>query len=418
MKRHFATIKKSSKLVGVLVLSTAIFVGCTSKQEAGPTDKGTAQEQQIKTVKVDKITKQKIGEPPEQIGDVVSSVQLDVMTKSGGEVVEILKKRGEKVNKGDILFKLDPTDVELQKEQSQLGIKSAQSQLTSQKETIANNRTDLQNNITKVQQAVKDAEKNYNKAHNDYDQGLIAKEQMDPLETALNNLKLDLDSAQKKLKSLDSTDSLAPLEVQVETAQLGIRSADRTLSNMEVKAPASGVLTELTVELGMTVSPSFKAGQVQQVDPLKIKAELTDTSANLIRGKQQLSFYIPGTTEKMTGNVSFLSEIMNAQTKAYDLELEVPNSDGKIKPGSKAQIILTEDQEQVVPVVPTLSIVREGSDSFVFVLNGDTAQKRKVELGRINETNQEIISGVKTDEVLIVSGQQQLKDQEKVKVAN
>jgi HlyD family secretion protein len=417
MKRDYATLKKSSKWIGVLLLSTVIVAGCSSKQEAGAADKTTVKEQ-IRTVKVDKITKQKIGEPPEQIGDVVSSIQLDVMTKSGGEVVDILKKRGEKVTKGDVLFRLDPTDVELQKEQSVLGVKSAQSQLTSKREDVVNGRSDLVNSLSKVQQAVKDAEKDYSKARNDYDQGLVSKEQVDKTETAWNNMKLDLDSAQKKLKSMDSTDSLAPLEVQVETAQLGIRSADRTLSNMEVKAPTTGVLTELTVELGMTVSPSFRAGQVQQVDPLKIKAVLTEASANLVRGKQQLSFYIPGATDKMTGNVSFLSEIMNAETKAYDLELEVPNTDGKIKPGSKAQILLTEDQDQVVLVVPILSIIREGSDNFVFILNGDTAQKRKVELGRINETTQEIISGVKVDEVLVVSGQQQLKDQEKVKVSN
>lgn len=93
------------------------------------------------------------------------------------------------------------------------------------------------------------------------------------------------------------------------------------------------------------------------------------------------------------------------------------NADRKLKPGMKAQVLLTDDNDQVVVTVPTLSVVREGSETFVFVLVGDTAEKRKVELGRLNETIQEIISGVKEGEQLIVSGQNQLKDKEKVQLA-
>jgi HlyD family secretion protein len=418
MKHYLPTLKQSSKWAAIMILSSVLIAGCTS-QDAGPAASPAAsQEQQIKTVKVAKIGKQKIGDPQEQIGDVVSSIQLDVVTKAGGEVVEILKKRGEKVTKGDILYRLDTSDIELQKDQSLLSIKSASAGLTKAREDLANGRTELVNGITKLTQAATDAEKDYNKARNDYDQGLVIKEQLDQTETKWTNAKLDLQIAQKKLNTMDNTNSLAPVEVQLESAQLGVRSADKTLSNMEVKAPTSGYLTDFNVELGMTVPPGFKSGQVQQIDPLKIKADLTDVSANLVRGKSELSFYIPGSTEKLTGKVSYLSEIMNAQTKAYDLELEVPNSNGQIKPGAKAQILLTGDEEQVVLVVPSLSLVREGGDSFVFILTGDTVQKRKVELGRINETSQEIISGVKTDETIVVSGQHQLKDQEKVKVVN
>jgi HlyD family secretion protein len=120
----------------------------------------------------------------------------------------------------------------------------------------------------------------------------------------------------------------------------------------------------------------------------------------------------------MKGSVVYLSDVMNSQTKAYSLELEVPNAERKLKPGSKAQVLLTEENEQVVTVVPTLSIVREVGDSYVFILKGDVVEKRKVELGRLSETNQEIISGVQPDEMLVTSGQHQLKDQEKVQVAN
>ncbi|UJF35177.1 hypothetical protein [Paenibacillus hexagrammi] len=84
----------------VVALSAAIAAGCSAPQAANPAATSAAQADMVKTVKTAKITKEKIGDPIEQVGDVVSSVQLDVVTKGQGEVIEILKKRGEKVEKG------------------------------------------------------------------------------------------------------------------------------------------------------------------------------------------------------------------------------------------------------------------------------------------------------------------------------
>ena len=130
MKRQLFTIKQSSKLFGVVALSAAIAVGCSASPAGSPAATTAAAEQGVKVVKTAKIGKQKIGEPIEQVGDVVSSVQLDIVAKSGGEVIEIVKKRGDIVEKGDVLFRLDPTDVLIQKDLNFVNIKGAQAGLT------------------------------------------------------------------------------------------------------------------------------------------------------------------------------------------------------------------------------------------------------------------------------------------------
>ncbi|UKS30234.1 efflux RND transporter periplasmic adaptor subunit [Paenibacillus sp. HWE-109] len=418
MKRQLFTIKQSAKLFGIVVLSAAIVAGCSASPAASPAATTAAAEQGVKVVKTAKIAKQKIGEPIEQVGDVLSSVQLDIVPKSGGEVIEIVKKRGDKVEKGEVIFRLDPTDALIQKELNDVSIKGAQAGLSEGKQKTSNGIADAKDGVSKLETAVNDLEKAYNKAHNDYDLGTATKTQLEQAETALTNMKKDLESARRSLKTLQQTNSLAQAEQSLEAAQVSARSIERSLNNLEVKAPASGILTDLNITVGQTLTPGGRVGEVQQTNPIKIKSQLTEVSANLVRGKGELIFYIPDVTAKASAKVIYLSDIINGQTKSYDLELEVPNPDGKLKPGSKAQIELTKDDEQVVPVVPSLSIVREGGDNFVYILNGETVQKRKVELGRLNETNQEIISGVKEGEVLVTSGQHQLKDQDKVKVSN
>lgn len=409
------TMKHSTKVMGAVVISTALMAGCSAPPAAQPN--AADAQSQVKTIKTAPIGKQTIGDPIEQVADIVSSIQLDITTKAGGDVQEILKKRGDMVEKGEVIFRMDPTDVLLQKEKAQISLRSGEAQLIKAREELANSKQELRNGITKLEASVNETEKSYNKMRNDYDLGLVTEFQLEQMETQLNNLKLDLENSRQKLQTLENTNQLSQLEQVLETSSVTLRELDRTLENMEVKASVSGVLTDLPIEVGMTLPAGFRAAQVQQLDPIKIKAELTEDAAKLVRGKTELSFYVPGLVEKTQGKISYMADVMSSETRSYTLELEVPNADRKLKPGMKAQVLLTEEQEQVVVAIPTASIVREAGETFVFVLNGDTAERRKVQLGRMQDIYQEVISGVNEGEQLIVSGQHQLKDQEKVQVS-
>ncbi len=69
-----------------------------------------------------------------------------------------------------------------------------------------------------------------------------------------------------------------------------------------MKAPASGLLTDFNVVAGQTVSMNGgKVGQVQQIDPVKIKTELSETNYQLVKNKQQLTYYSPDAPDKKKG---------------------------------------------------------------------------------------------------------------------
>ncbi|MFB6363863.1 efflux RND transporter periplasmic adaptor subunit [Paenibacillus elgii] len=410
------SFKQSTKVMGAVVISAALLAGCGSQPEAAPAA-ANASDPQLKPVKVAKVEKNRIGDPLEQVADIVSSIQVDVVTKAGGDVMEVLKKRGDMVEKGDVIFRMDPTDVKLKKEKAQIDVSSSQQQLEKSRQELVNSKQEMKNGIKKLEDSIKETEKNYNKMRNDYDLGLVTKFQLEQMETQLNNLKLELENNRNKLKTLEATNSLAPLEQLLESSNLSIREADRTLGHMEVKATVSGVLTDMPIEVGMSLNAGFPSGKIQQLDPIKIRAELTEETANLVRGKQELTFYVPGVLDKTKAKVKYLADVMSANAKSYTLELEYPNAERKLKPGTKAQILMTEEIDQMVVTVPSTAVVREGGDTFVFVLVGDTAEKRKVALGRLNETIQEVRSGVNEGEQLIISGQNQLKDKEKVQLA-
>jgi HlyD family secretion protein len=394
--------KKLVQTAIVMAVGIALLAGCSSQAKEQEGELASTSSIDLKRVKTAEIVKVQISAPLEQVADVVASAQVDIVAKAGGDLQEIVQPRGAKVNKGDIIAILEDTDVRLQQEQALLSREGAGQALTAGKKQ-------WQLNVEKMEQALTEVTKAYNKTKNDYDQGLADKTQLDQAESAYTNMK-------SELAFLKET-SVTGLELQVKSAELSVAMTDRLLANHEIIAPIDGILTDLNVQAGMTVNPGYGIGRIQQIDPIKISALLTAQSAKAIKGKSQLAFYVPGQAEVYTGEITYLADVIDSQTNAYELNLSIANSDLALKPGMKVQVRLTEEEEEQVVAVPTLSIVREGPDSYVYLLNGNQAEKRKVVLGRLNELNQEIISGVSVGEQLIISGQHQLQDGEQVQVA-
>ncbi|MDO3675801.1 efflux RND transporter periplasmic adaptor subunit [Paenibacillus ehimensis] len=404
------------RVLAVLAAAALLAAGCSA-----PGAKGEATVDLMldnRPVKTEAVAKRKISDPREQVAEVVGMSAMDVIPKASGQITQVLKKRGDVVQAGEVLFRIDNREAESTLKKSQIKLKSSEQTLAKSVEDNANSRRNLQDEITKAEQKASEAEKDYNKMRNDFDAGQATQRQVEQAEQALNNARMDVQAQRNKLAALDKSNSLAEQQTEVESSRISLEEAQRSLENYDVKAPVSGVLTDFTVELGGTVSPNGKVGQVQQIDPIKLKVELSEPSYELVKNKQELAYYSPDNpADKGMAKITFLSNVMSAATKSYSLELEVQNADQKLKPGTRAVVQLTTEAEEQVAAVPTLSIVREESNSFVFVLQGDTVQKRKIKLGRISDAYQEVLEGVKEGEQIVTSGQHQLKDGQKVEVA-
>ncbi|OCT12008.1 efflux transporter periplasmic adaptor subunit [Paenibacillus pectinilyticus] len=407
--------KSTHRLMGVITMITVATVLATACSAPGA--KGAATVQLTpKAIKTEAIKLQTISNPIEQVADVAAGTTLDVISKANGEVTEVLKNRGEYVTKGDVLFVIDNKDALSAQRKSQLQVKSAQDALQQARDNKVNNRKDLADSVTRAQTALKNAQQDYNKIRNDFEAGTVTQHQVDQLKQAMDNAQMSLDSAQNKLAAFDNTDSISAAVTQAESATLTLDDATRSLDNYQVKAAGNGVLTDFNVVVGQTVSAAAgKVGQIQQIDPIKIKTELTETNYQLVKGKQELVYYNPDSPDKKgKAKISYLAPIMSAATKTYTLELEVPNPDHQLSPGNRYMVQLTTESEEKVTVVPTLSVIREESNTFVFVQQGDQYVKRKVKLGRISGEFQEVLEGIKEGEQLVVSGQSTLKDGQKV----
>jgi len=345
------------------------------------------------TIKVEEAAKQSMGDPREQIAEVNASTKTDIVAEAGGKLLKLTKRNGELVKAGDVIAEFESKSGKLERESAQARLIADEAMLEKTKAEISSSQTTLTNTI-------KDLE-------------LVLKEQtaQGSPEIEIEKTKRSLQATMQQLNTLNSGKTLASLEANVITSKLALEQAEKAWNGGQIVAPANGVLTDVNSDIGMTVQQGSTFGIVQNTDKVKIKAQLTQSAVKLVGNKNEL-IYIDsnGTGKQKKAKVVYMAGVPDANTKLYALELEADNTDGALKPASRVRIQLTTQEEENVVAVPALSILKEGTDAFVFVLDGNKASKRKVELGRVNGPYQEVLGGVSLGDPIVVSGQHGLEE--------
>lgn len=420
-QKRYKSNYHSLKTLSILAISLALVAGCTDMEALEQESNLPGQGQSMKQVKAFKVTKHKIADPLERAADVQSSVQFDIVAKTGGDVEQVLKKRGDMVHEGEVIVRLNSGEARYQRETAALAVHKAQDAIVKAKEEAKkeyeNKRIELSSSVQRMEFNLNDLQRNYNKLRNDHDVGMATKAQLYQAEVQLMNARMDLEQLRLRLAILVPAAPSSELETQLKQAQIALQQMDQSMTYLEVKAPVNGILTELSLEAGMSLQTGALIGVIQKLDPIKIKAHITEDETKRIINKTELTYYLPGTKEKNKGSISFLSKIPDPQTKAYEVNLDVANKEMLLKPGMKLWLQLTEEQDQIVLSVPTYSVVKEGDDAFVFVHSDGTVEKRKLQLGRVNEPHQEVLAGVNEGELVVITSPDQLKDKEKVHLA-
>ena len=236
--------------------------------------------------------------------------------------------------------------------------------------------------------------------------------------------RVQLDQAELKLRN-DETE----LErVRALLAQGGISQADfdqlelacnvsRTsynnlLENTILRSPVSGVVTARNYDRGDMYSMSQPIYTVQQISPVKILVAISETDYTLVHKGDKVSLTadaLPG--KAFEGSVSRLYPTMDASSHTFNVEVQVPNNDRKLRPGMyvRASVNFGEGRSIVVPDTAIQKMQGAGTRT-VFVINDEgVSELRIVELGRHWDGNYEILSGLSEGEKVVYKGNSALK---------
>ncbi|WP_433766255.1 efflux RND transporter periplasmic adaptor subunit [Pseudomonas putida] len=176
---------------------------------------------------------------------------------------------------------------------------------------------------------------------------------------------------------------------------------------LTLTSPIGGVLQELNVRAGMTVATGDTLARVNGLSSVWLAVAIPESDAGSITEGQPVEAHLPafpGTT--LNGKVSAILPETNPDSRTLRVRVELPNPDGRLRPGLTAQVRLNHSTGQNVLWVPSEAVIRTGRRALV-MLAEDAGRYRPVEvrLGQESDGKTAILKGLEEGQKVVTSGQ-------------
>ena len=208
-------------------------------------------------------------------------------------------------------------------------------------------------------------------------------------------------------------------EVAKTNARYSFEGAQIALAKMEIKVPFSGVIVELPYYTEGTRVPSgSQMVNIMSYDKMYMDINLPEKSISDVKvGQEVLITNYTITEDTLSGTISELSPAISNETRTFKGTIEIQNSERKLRPGMfvKADIITARKDSTVV--IPKDVVLTGNRGKYVFVVErNNAADDRWITIGIENQDYVEVLDGLKKNDRLIVKGFETLRDNSKVKV--
>ncbi|MGH9966311.1 MAG: efflux RND transporter periplasmic adaptor subunit [Pyrinomonadaceae bacterium] len=394
-----------------------------------------------KTISADKVKREEGGSSQGDTilaasGYVVAHHKTAVGAKVMGRVAWIGVEKGDKVQQGQVLVRIEDNEFRAQVNQARANLAAAQARLD---QLRAGSRPQEK---LKDKAAVVQAEANLKKAQAEYERTEQLHQAGVSSKSALDNALAERDTAAALLESARQASAMTDLgprteEVRAAAAQVqqmkaALDYAETQLAATEIKAPVSGTVLQRIVERGEMVSPSAFGGSgartsvVDLADLNDLQIELDISQADFARLKMgQRAEIIPEAFPglRYTGFIAEIAPEANRAKSTVQVKVKVENPDEQLRPEMNARVNFLSDatssnnNKTVARVLlPKLAVVRKEGSTFVFVLKGNNVEQRTVRLGDEAGDSYYVLDGLSGGETVATAGIESLRDGDRVKV--
>jgi membrane fusion protein, multidrug efflux system len=357
---------KSMILAAALAASLA---GC-SKSDA--TGKPPAKRVMQFPVEVRPVEARAVDYTVDAVGTIDVFEKVQITARVAGALEKVSFREGEVVKQGQTLAAIDPARFSLAAKQAAAGIDSAKAALA-----------DAEAGLARREQADK------------ANPGLIPGEEIATWRTKVSTARAALASQ-----------------------QVGRQQAALDLRDAYVRAPIAGEIQTRTVETGQYVQVGTVLATMVRRDPLQLRFKVPEAEAGRFAKEAPINFTVEGGTRPYRAIVRHVAAVADATSRLVDVTAEIDDPErATLRPGGFAQVSVPIGGKKDAPVVPE-SAVRPSEKGFLaYVVDGDTARERVVELGlRTADGLVEIKSGIQIGERIVVHGAEALRDGAPVRV--
>jgi RND family efflux transporter MFP subunit len=216
----------------------------------------------------------------------------------------------------------------------------------------------------------------------------------------------------------DVATRLAVADAEVERSKAALAIARERYAKTRILAPMAGWISEKKISQGEYVRNGTPLYTLVQIDPLKLLFTVSEKDIGKLRIGQDVQFKVDAYPDReFKGRVTILYPTIDERTRSLTVEARAANPERLLKPGLFAKVTLYTAEPRDTVVIPVTSMLYEGRNVKVFVVEGDRARERPVKAGNKYDDVMEVTEGLKGGETLVVTGQQNLAEGAKVNVA-
>lgn len=277
-------------------------------------------------------------------GTVLSNEEVILQSQLAGTVSHIYFTEGSKVKKGELLIKIDDSQLEAQLQKDEVAEQLAKITEERQKKLLAINGISQQ----------------------DYD-------------IALNNL-----------NSIEA-------DMKVIKVQIGYTN---------ITAPFDGIIGLRNISEGSYVSQNTPLVNLEQVSPVKVDFYVPEKYLSVLQAGEQIKFTVSGFTDAFIGKIYAIDPKIDESTRTIHVRALADNKDGRILPGAFAEITIELSRATSALMIPTEAVLPEINGQSVYLVKKGKVTSVPVLLGIRTDSTVEVTSGLEQGDTIVARGVQ------------
>jgi RND family efflux transporter MFP subunit len=356
--RVTALARKRFKMFAALFicLSTMAFLGC------GAQETGTEQMEEERAVLVEtgEVVTGDISSMATVSGKLSANLEVNIVPKMSGKVAQVNFQVGDQVRKGDVILRLETTELQAQLNQAKAALASAQANYDN---AVAN----LER--TKIL----------------YEQGAVSQQELERAQTMV---------------ATGSTDS----------AKAAIQLIETQIANAVVTAPTNGIVSARMVEVGemATMAPVMT---IVNINPILVEANVIEGYINKLKEGQKVSTYVTAvSSEPFTGTIDTINPTADIQSNTFPIKVSISNDQHILKPGMFAEMKLVLETQKGVLLIPKQAVTERDGHQYVYKIEDQRAVETEITTGLEDDNQIQVHSGLAEGDQIVLSGQNKLQN--------
>jgi HlyD family secretion protein len=344
------------------------------------------------------------------------TIMLDAL--ESGRVEEVLVNDGALVAKDALLFRLSNPQLRLNLVAREADRAQQISNLSTLRVSIETSQTEHERRMLDLIFALTQAEKQFTRNASLAKTGVIPVVALDESHDRLIQARQALDDEKTRsvIEMRIKRDGVKQMEQAVEQLDAGLKVVNDAIEGLAVRAPIAGRLTDFRLQLGEIVKSEQRIGRIDDPTQFKLTAQLDEYYLGSVTTGKNGSVNVNG-RDYPVGVSRVFPQITDGR---FSIELlftgETPP---EMNPGQSAETRLTLGGTSPGLILPNEAFLNDTSGAWVFVLarDGQSAERREMRVGRRNNSQVEVASGLTAGERVIVSAYARFDKAERLQIA-